>query len=127
MLNDTAFFATFLSSYLRIRLCVRISTVLETFFVSFNEIDAYAHMYNMRKCWLHAFMPALFEDIFSLLSFVLAVGIIVFVVLGIHTCILTDCSDLKSYSFKYRVRARGVKRAFRLTPKRAPYSLTDIC
>lgn len=57
---------------------------------------------------VRAFMPALFENIFFLLSFVLAVGITVFVVLGIYTCVLTDCSDLKSYSFKYRKRARGV-------------------
>lgn len=87
-------------------------------------------VYSMRECWLRAFMPALFENIFSLLLFVLAVDVIVFVVLGIHTCVLTDCSDLKSYSFKYRVRARGVTRASpnsetNLTLRRG--SLTDIC
>lgn len=65
----------------------------------------------MRKCWLRASMPALFENIFfSLLSLVLTLDIIVFVVLGIDTCVLTDCSDLKSYSLKYRIRACNIMR-----------------
>jgi len=65
-------------------------------------------------------MPALFEDIFSLLSFVLAVGIIVFVILGIYTCVLTDCSDLKSYSFKYQRTRAWRNIAFRSNSKTRP-------
>lgn len=83
--------------------------------VWFNEINACTACINV-GCVLSC--PHCSRIFFSLLSFALTVGIIVFVVLGIHTCVLTDCSDLKSYSFKYRVRACGVmRRKFRNAPR----------
>lgn len=49
------------------------SDILGTFFVSYGLTKSTGiRVYGMHKCWLRAFMPALFEDIFF--SFIVRTG-----------------------------------------------------